>query len=367
MSLEKFFGLEKNNEYFQIAINPPSCGGGPECKCFALDGDKFLNITLMDYFKKFNITDSGLRSQKTQEFHNKFTLIQLGKFLSIQDYLIPSDPNHQIQDNDIKESLEALIQASRKENGDEFAGNCVIKLYKLASENKFLFDNWIGKFNEFYQQNFGNEKPPIIIKRVGGIDNLPLFQAEGNFKYNNQEYYAKSGEYNNKNKCKMEVASILFNQIYENGNKNEINLPNTGLNNINIPIETKVVLKSSIYDENLIFAREDHTLQSRGEIYITKGKGELLINWIKRKKRKNALNMLLLLSARLEDVSAAFWTTSLENGHLILLNLSLLGKTFFEVGFGESKTKAKKDAGVKMIENSKLIEWIEQNHPNEYA
>ena len=74
--------------------------------------------------------------------------------------------------------------------------------------------------------------------------------------------------------------------------------------------------------------------------------------------------MLLLLSARLDDVSGASWSASLEVGELTILNLSLRGNLYFEMGLGESKSKSKKDVGQKMIANTNLYHWLEKNYPD---
>jgi len=52
----------------------------------------------------------------------------------------------------------------------------------------------------------------------------------------------------------------------------------------------------------------------------------------------------------------------LPNGELILLHLKLDEQDYFDIGFAESKNKAKKEVALKIIENSKLFNWLKDNY-----
>ncbi len=365
MLAEKFFNLDINNDLFQLAIKPPSCGGGLEFKGLALLGDKFLDTSLITYFNEIRITDSGIITQKKQEFHNERTLVKIGQYLEIPSYLHPIDNNQNITDKDIKETVESLIEVSRKINGDDFTSKKIINLYEIATERNFLDVNWIGKLSEYYQGKTGEIMPDINPKRVGGEDHLPIYEAKYELMLDYWTYSVSSGLHNNKMDCKREIAWKMLNELHgisiNPGQLNNI----TGLNNISIPKNIKKIIKTSLKETEIVFSRPNTESHSNSQIYLSEETGEKLSDWVMRKASKNPFGMLLLLSARLSDVSGASWSASLDEGELTLLNLSLGGKMFFEIGFGRSKSKSKKNVGLQMIMQADIFEWIEKNHPNE--
>jgi len=81
--------------------------------------------------------------------------------------------------------------------------------------------------------------------------------------------------------------------------------------------------------------------------------------------KKDPFATLLLLSARVSEISGSNWHASLEEMELILLNIKIGEQDFFEVGMGSSKTKARNDAAKKIYANSKLINWLIQNKKDE--
>jgi hypothetical protein len=97
---------------------------------------------------------------------------------------------------------------------------------------------------------------------------------------------------------------------------------------------------------------------------VSVSKEELLVDWAKRKAKKDALRMLILLSGRMDTVSGAYWTCQITSGKLALVNLELEEQKYFAVGFGLSYTQAKKNAAKKILKESNIINWIEEHYPN---
>ena len=92
--------------------------------------------------------------------------------------------------------------------------------------------------------------------------------------------------------------------------------------------------------------------------FVATNTGEAITTYAFRKAKKNPYSLLLLLSARLDGFSGASWNTETSQGYLVLLNFKINESSFFDVGFGPSKTKARKMAAQKIITSSDLIELL---------
>ncbi len=106
-------------------------------------------------------------------------------------------------------------------------------------------------------------------------------------------------------------------------------------------------------------------LESEGypvEFEVTTNTGETLYKWAERKAKKDALRMITLLSVRIDDFFSAGWHISIPNGDLIFLHNTFDGKDYYDIGFGDSKTKAKKDAPSRFLDRSKLFNWIKEKY-----
>lgn len=58
--LKQFFTLENNDDLFNQAVTPKSCGGGEEFKLLALFGDRVLNLELFEIISSEGIKDSSI-------------------------------------------------------------------------------------------------------------------------------------------------------------------------------------------------------------------------------------------------------------------------------------------------------------------
>ena len=151
-NLKDVFFFEENEDLYKNAITPKSCGGGDKFKYLALLGDFVLNLTLFDYFSKKGIKNSGELTKRIQSIHNEWTFCQLGEFLEITDEMNPTDPNHEITDNELKESVEALIGANNKIHQSSGSELIVEKLIEIIEKYDFYDSNPIGKLLEFFQE-----------------------------------------------------------------------------------------------------------------------------------------------------------------------------------------------------------------------
>ena len=176
MNLRKFFSLEENEELYKNAITPRSCGGGDDFKYLALLGDFVLNLTLFNHFSKDEIKNSGELTKKIQSIHNEWTLCQLGEFLEITDEMNPTDPNHEISDNELKEGVEALIGLNNKIHGLSKSELVVEKLIEIIDKNDFYDSNPVGKLIEFFQDNGRTLSFPDPV-RISKANEPPLYHC----------------------------------------------------------------------------------------------------------------------------------------------------------------------------------------------
>ncbi len=176
MNLRKVFSLEENEDLYKNAITPKSCGGGDDFKYLALLGDFVLNLTLFNYFSKKGIKNSGELTKKIQSVHNEWTLCQLGEFLEINDEMCPTNPNHEIMDNELKESIEVLIGANNKTHRSSDSELIVQKLMEIIEKNDIYDSNHVGKLIEVFHEKGRDLTFPDPI-RISKANEPPLFRC----------------------------------------------------------------------------------------------------------------------------------------------------------------------------------------------
>ncbi len=357
-NLKRFFMLENHETLFKQAITPKSCGGGDQFKYFALLGDYIINLSLFYYFSEKGIKNSGILTSKIMSVHNEWTLCKLGEYFEIVSQMVPLDPNHKITDKELKECIEALIGLNYKIH-DLTKSEIIIKeLMNIIEENQFFDLNPIGELIEFFQKNGKNLIFPDA-ERVGGKDHAPLFCCTIKEVIFNKEFHIISEKFSRKCYARKDAAQKFL-----------AKLELTGKNSIDIKSERKKEISKSptqsLSNEDLNFSKSTigGGYFKHDEFQLSSGTSETLYDWAKRKSIKNPFSMLLLLNARLDDVTGSSWHASLPTGDLILLNISLKDQVYFEIGFAESKNKAKKEATRKIIDNSKLFEWLKTRYEN---
>ena len=372
VDLKQFFKLEQDSNLYNHAIKPKSCGGDATFKYLALFGDRVLNLSLLEIISKDLNTglsvDSGILTQINQAIHNKRTLTQLGNIFGLFEVLKPIDPNQKISYTDISECIEALLGASYKINGLPACKEIVENLLDYVGSGTIRNDsndlsaeldvNYKGKLLELFQAK-KYPLPQFDPRRVGGPDHNPVFQCNLKGIFDGKEFSfdsdlcssVKDAERNVSYKFLVKIGSIDIVDLIPM-KKSEI--------------ENRAPVKQSITENEVIFSKTGLNAEKQyPDINISKNTGESLLSWVLRKVAKNPFGMLLLLSARIPEVSGGDWTASIESGELVILNVKIDDHHYFEIGFGSSKTKARNDAATKVIKNSKLIEWIEQTYKEE--
>lgn len=358
-NLMRYFRLEKHQDLFDKAIRPKSCGGGDEFKFLALKGDFILKISLLDIMsEKYKTRNTGELTKLSSQFHNERTLVSLCEDLGISNLMIPLDSNYVIENEDRKEVIEALLEATNQANNLDICKKIVQKLYKKAEELGILdFD--AKSILQIYCQKNGYSIPeysdPI---QIGGGDHNPIYQCTLTILLDKQ-LILTSDKCNNKSAAKKNVALKACQKL---------NLYQGDLSQ-NLIQKTKeevtLLAKQSLTEEILQFKQLG---VFEATMNLTKNTGQSLIDYVNEKFKENPFQMLVLASARLNDISGNIWSASLEyeqnisNNELILLHINLKGKDFFEIGYSESKTKAKKTVAEKFIKNSKFFKWIETNY-----
>ena len=363
--LKEFFILENNEDLFNQGITPKSCGGGEEFKLLALLGDRVLNLELFEILSTEGIKDSGIMTILiSNNFHNEDILCQVGKILEINKFMNPIDFNHKITKDELKESVEALIGANFKADGYGTHKEVIKKIYKMMKDIEktmqkdkrlqLLNENPIGSLLELFNKH-GFNSPDYNVNRVGGSDNLPDFKCILTGFFFDKEYKVESSLFHNKPDAKKDAAVKLLMMLEGCSENREESKPEE------ITIQPKP--KLSLEQKEIIFSlqREDFKPE---EIRLSSGTGETLYEWAKRKSMKKPFSMLVLLTNRVDSVTGSSWHTSLPNGNLILSKTTLDEKDYFEVGFAESITRAKKEAAKKFIKNSDLFEWLKNKYGN---
>lgn len=358
--LQEFFKLESNSTLFELAMKPPSCGGDETFKHLAYIGDNFINKVLQSYFNEMSIIDSGIITKKTKEFHNNRTLVKIGEYLHVSNYMIPIDSNYQISNTDIKEAIESLLGASIQVNGEEIASSIVVTLYLVAEARHFLDVDYISLLNQTLQKD-GYINIPWQDERVGGLDHLPEFKTILDINYQGNDYHAESNIFTKKTDSKRDAAKKILQQIgiisEENEDKFDTNKKEQ---------EKSIKAFQSLDDQEIVFNKQEQDSFFEHPMQVSTNTGEKLIDWAMRKAKKDPFSMLILLSGRVENVKASYWYATTPQGELTLLNLNLDNFSFFEIGLGPSKSKSKKNAAEKMVINSKIYDWLDKNFKDEY-
>lgn len=294
--------------------------------------------------------------------HNKDILTEVGRRFHIEKFMNPVDGNHKITKDELKESVEALIGANFKAHGYGVHRGVIKKLYKKIQEierdiqkekyNQFFYENPKGKLLELFQER-GFILPLIDTQRVGGTDNLPDFKCKLSGNFNDKEIMVESDSSNNKQDAEKDAAVKFLMELEGNSEIRKDSKPEE------ITIQLKP--NPSLEQNEIIFSRQEDF--NTEKIQLSSG-SETLYEWAKRKSIKKPFSMLVLLANRVENVTGISWYTSLPYGKLILSKTTLDEKDYFEVGFAESFTRAKKEAARKFIKNSDIFEWLEKKYGN---
>lgn len=364
--IQKFFLLENYPELFETAIHPRSCGGGAEFEQLALYGDLVIDMHLLDYLIIEGLELNGDITKRRSEIHQENIIKAFAEDLGIPDILTPANSGYQLQNKELAETVEALIGAAYEVNGLE---NCYPIIHRFAKfaikeQNKLRkggeFDksqNHIENLNELFDK-YSLNRPYLEPTRIGGEDHKPVYQFEGDITFDGKKYKISTRSWSKKKEAEQEAAYLALLAITGN-NPEYIKFNPTS--SITKSHEKTVYPTTSINHEELIFHKPAFQPISMEVDYNT---DELLVDWVNRKAKKNVFGMLMLLSARLETVSGAHWIYEFSSGVLALINLQLGEETYFALGYGSSKSKARKAAGEDLMMKVDLIEWLEKCYPN---
>jgi dsRNA-specific ribonuclease len=348
--LLKFFKLTKHLDLFEQATKPKSIGGGEEFKQLALHGDNTINRALMDIYS--HIKNTGRQTKLRTTFHSSRTLIQIGRKLGLDSLISSYNASHKATNNEIKEAVEALLGASHQIHGYSFCKKLVEKMVDMAKEFDMLDSNPKGQLFELFQKH-QYELPVFKTERVGGTDHKPLWQCRVSGIYNKKSYLLISEVYKNTKDAEQDAA-LKF--LYELG----VSIKSV----FQEPYEEDIIVmkevKQSLEAGEIVFSKPTN-LFDEGEISITIPKKYSVKKWAEKQNQKNPYYFLVQLSAIFDEIRGSAWSAKIKNGALIMMNLEIEGKSFFEIGFGTSKNQARKEVARKIIESSQLFEWLVDN------
>lgn len=363
--IQKFFLLENDPQLFEIALRPRSCGGGAEFEQLALYGDQVINIHLYNYLISKGWESKGDITACKTTIHKEPVIKAFADYLGISDILTPLDSTYRPKDNDLAETVEALIGAAFQANGlkkcyliiRSFVIFAIKEQKELRKSGKFdKSQNYKGDLFDLFQKNH-LVLPNLETTRIGGPDKPAIYQFEGDINFDGIKHYISTCPYSNKILAEQEAAYHALRAI--NGNNAEYTKFDPTRDDMPASQEKTVHPTTSIDNEQLIFRKSGHQNIS---MEVNQNTGELLVDYVNRKAKENVFGMLILLSARLDTVRVASWTCKISSDVLVLINLQLGEENYFALGFGTSNTKARKAAGEDLLMN--LTEWLEIHYPN---
>jgi len=364
--IQKFFLLENDPQLFETALCPRSCGGGAEFEQLALYGDIVIDKHLLDYLINEDFQQNGDLTKRKGTIHHENMIKAFADYLGIPDILTPLDSTYHPEDRDLAETVEALIGAAFKANGLE---RCypIIHSFVIFAIKKQKKTRELGEFDE--TKDYKSELFELFQKKHLVLPNLEptqkegtggrsIFQFEGDITLDEKKHEILTNPWPTKKLAEKEAAYRALLAI--TGNNAEYTKFDPTKDKI--PSQEKTVHPTtSIDNEELIFRKPAPQNES---MEVNQNTGELLVDWVNRKAKENVFGMLTLLNARLDTVRGASWTCEISSGVLLaLINLKLGEENYFALGFGSSKTKARKAAGEDMLMKSNLIKWLEKNYP----
>ena len=365
--IQKFFLLENYPQLFETALSPRSCGGDAKFEQLALYGDRVINMHLLDYLISEGLQTKGDITRRNSTIHHRDVIKAFADDLGIPDILTPADSTTQLQNNDLKEIVEALIGATFQSHGLKTCLPIIqsflefVKKRQETSRKRGEFDkshNYIGDLLELFQKKH-LDKPNLEQIRIRGADNLRIYQFKGDITFDGIKHEITSQPWPEKKLAEQEAAYLVLLAI--SGNNAEYKMFDPTKGNMPASQEKTVHSTTSIDDDKLIFFKPAF---QNGSMEVKHNTDEFLVDWVDRKAKKNVFGMLTLLSARLNNVSGASWICELSSGVLALINLQLGENEYFALGFGPSKSKARIAAGEDMLMKVNLVEWIEKHYPN---
>jgi dsRNA-specific ribonuclease len=365
--LQKLFLLENNPELFEMALRPRSCGGNVEFEQLALYGDSVLDIHLYNYLNDKGIRMKGQVAEYKRTIHQGYVIKTFAEdVLGLMAITSPLDRTYQPKDRDLAEIFEALLGAAFKANGLEKCQSIVYFFVDSALEiqNKLkkmnVFDpaqDYKSKLFMMFQQAH-LEEPNIEPEKVEWTDGSHTYQFDWQVIFNGERHEICTKHWSNKIAAEQEAAYIALCKIA--GEYPDYAGFDPALD-VKPMQEKTVTVKTSITSEELVFRKPS---SGSGSMEVSNGNGELLVNWAKRKVKKDAYKMLVLLSSRADDVGGAHWICDTSEGVLALVNLKLGDEMHFAIGIGPSNSKARTNAAEKLILESNIFSWLEEHYPN---
>jgi dsRNA-specific ribonuclease len=355
-NLMTFFKLEDNEQLFKQALKPKSLGGSDEFKRWAREGDLLFDQALAEIFNETR--NVGDLNKVMTSIHSSNCLVAVGYYLGIDQQMLKYYGSSVFTNNDIKEAIEALLYASRKVNDKKTIKGIVENILEIIEENNFFDINYKGRLQELHQKN-NYPVPEYFTIDAGGPPHDKRWQSKVKDDYfgTNKEFV--SDVFSSLKDAEQDAAHKFLYALGEVTRKESGLLQATQTGTV---VEGKI--SQSFEQSEIVFSKladNGFSVPPR----ISKDTGETLVEWFERKRKKNPFTALLLLNARVEEITGSTRYATLDEQELVLLNITINGDSFFELGTGTSRTKARKDAAKKILVKSKLTKWLQKHKKNE--
>jgi hypothetical protein len=205
--LIQLFRLEDDPKGYELATTPKSCGGGEEFKFLALIGDKIQDLALIKIARESGVIETGrIKKEFIEPFHNDVTLTDLGNFLKINSMLLLKQGINSLNQDDVKECVEALIGCSFHLRGFSEASEILQELFEICTKEGLFYQNPFVQINERY---------PYLLKQfeiipVNESGDIPSFICRFEGEIRGKRYLIQSGKFNQKKRAKIDCAEKIL-------------------------------------------------------------------------------------------------------------------------------------------------------------
>ncbi|RMG33493.1 MAG: hypothetical protein D6732_12125, partial [Methanobacteriota archaeon] len=155
--------------------------------------------------------NTGRITKKIATMVNASTLGRVARNLGLHELMKPLSPKHKIHNNELKESVEALLGICYLINGYAKGYTIAQKLIGLLERNA-VESNFKGKANEILQKK-GSAPAKYETIRIGGKDHEPIFRSTAIARLAEEDIRIEGEPMKSKKEAERDAAKKLFHSL----------------------------------------------------------------------------------------------------------------------------------------------------------